>query len=235
MTTEPILLVHGAWCDAGAWGRVPALLRAAGHEVIVPTLPGQAAHPDPASVGLDEIAAALARAIGPGRRARVVGHSLGGMAIAALAEHAPERVASLIWLCAFLPQDGDSATTLMARQPPTIAPAIRRTEWKGGSRLDPALALPVLAQDLTGAEAEAFAASLVPQPNRPQTEPLRRTPATAGIPRHYLLCTRDRAITPALQRAMAEAGDTPITPLDADHFPQRAQPEALTAALLPLL
>ncbi len=53
-----------------------------------------------------------------------------------------------------------------------------------------------------------------------------------SLPRAYVMCLRDQAIMPALQRRMlAAAGCAPVIELDADHFPMASRPDDLVVAL----
>ena len=62
MKRAPILLVHGAFCGAWVWDRFAGPLRAAGHVVIAPDLPGHGPDaPADAAIGLsmNDYAAAI--------------------------------------------------------------------------------------------------------------------------------------------------------------------------------
>lgn len=55
----------------------------------------------------------------------LLGHSMGGMPVSAAAEAEPERVRALVYLCAFLPRDGESLMEIEARNPrPTVPPTV---------------------------------------------------------------------------------------------------------------
>ncbi|CAD6231250.1 unnamed protein product [Miscanthus lutarioriparius] len=103
-----IILVHGTGHGGWCWYRVATLLRAAGHRVDALDL---------AASGIDSrqlrdvptfedytrpLLDAL-RALLPGERAVLVGHSFGGMNIALAAEMFPEKVAAAVFVTAFLP------------------------------------------------------------------------------------------------------------------------------------
>lgn len=232
-----IVLVHGAWSRASTWGEVPARLGALGHTVIAPDLPGHGDDPaDPSAVTLSDYAARIADILRAGPPALLVGHSMGGMAISAAAELAPDHVAGLVYLCAFLPQDGESLLDLMKRQPPTIRPAVRPGPQPGTTLLDAAAALPLLAQDASPTAQAALAAAIGPQPNRPQTDRIHLTPGNFGrLPRAYILCEEDRTITPALQRDMIAASPCdPVLSLPTGHFPQLSAPDRLARLLADL-
>ena len=113
-----IVLVHGAFEDAGCWAAVAPRLEAAGWSVTAVNLPGRA--PDrtpPGQVTLDTMSTAVVEALGAGPSAVLLGHSFGGIVVSAAAEAAPERVRRLVYLAAYLPRDGESLLTLAGRDP----------------------------------------------------------------------------------------------------------------------
>lgn len=106
------VLVHGAWHGAFCWHRVVPLLTAAGHTVVTPTLAGvgeRAAEHHP-GIDLETHATEVTESIDPDgpRDVVLVGHSYGGMVIAAVAARRAERIAGLVYLDAFVPEDGQS-------------------------------------------------------------------------------------------------------------------------------
>ncbi|WP_095588636.1 alpha/beta fold hydrolase [Actibacterium ureilyticum] len=230
----PILLVHGAWGSAESWGTVPARLRAKGFRVNAIDLPGHGHDPTPPeTVRLSDYADRIVDALQGRPPALVVGHSMGGMAITAAAEQAPERFRALVYLCAFLPRDGDSLLSLKKREAPTIGAAVQPGPVPGTTVLDPDRALPFLAQDADPATRSAIRAGLQVQPNRAQTDPVRLSSNRFGmVPKIYVRCLRDQTITPELQQAMAtETRCDRILSLDSGHLPQMTQAAALTDLL----
>ncbi len=233
-----IILVHGAWGQAAGWGIVPAMLSAAGHDVEAVDLPGHGADPTPpGEVTLSHYAEALAARLRPGPPAALVGHSMGGMAISAAAERAPEKVSHLIYVAAFLPRDGESLLSLKRQEPETIGPAVRPGAQKGTTMLDPEIARDILFQDLAPARQAAALALLGPQANAAQTEPVRLSDGRFGrILRDYILCRADRTVTPELQRMMSEQSRCRrVLELDSGHFPQLSVPDQLVAQILDCL
>ncbi|MGK5557318.1 alpha/beta fold hydrolase [Actinomadura kijaniata] len=109
-------MCHGGWCFEELSGR----LRAQGHTVHPLTLTGvgERSHLLPGAVNLDthiqDVTAVLeAENV---RDAVLVGHSYGGMVITGAADRAPDRVASLVYLDAVVPQHGDSCWALVTDQ-----------------------------------------------------------------------------------------------------------------------
>jgi pimeloyl-ACP methyl ester carboxylesterase len=105
------VLVHGAWHGSWCYARVRTLLQQQGHSVFTPTLTGvgERSHLMSRSVNLsthvDDIVNLLEwEELGD---AVLVGHSYGGFVISGAAERLPERIRHLVYLDAFLPNDGE--------------------------------------------------------------------------------------------------------------------------------
>src|SRR6202012_3115759 len=108
-----ILLVHGAFGRAACWDRVLPGLRAAGHSPEAIDLPGAGEDPTPvAEVTLDRYARRVCDALADGPPAILVGHSMGGMVITQAAARCPERIERLVYVAAFVPEDGQSLIDL---------------------------------------------------------------------------------------------------------------------------
>lgn len=106
------VLVHGAWHGSWCWKRVRRALQAQGHEVFTPAL-----------TGVGERSHLLSRAVNLGTHIDDVvnlilweelsdvvlcGHSYGGCVISGVAERIPERIRSLVYLDAFVLEDGEN-------------------------------------------------------------------------------------------------------------------------------
>ena len=109
MTT--FVLVHGAWHGSWCWKRVRRSLQGLGHEVFTPTLTGVAdrSHVASREVNLDTHILDVANLIRFEELSEVVlcGHSYAGAVITGVADHIPERIRSLVYLDAFIPEDGE--------------------------------------------------------------------------------------------------------------------------------
>ncbi len=111
------LLVHGAWHGGWCWQRVAAWLNKAGHRVLTPTLTGlgEKSHllrPDiDLTLHIQDIVNALRWE--DLREVVLCGHSYGGMVITGVAEQESDRLASLVYLDAFVPVDGEAVTDLL--------------------------------------------------------------------------------------------------------------------------
>ena len=121
------LLVHGAWHGGWCWDQVSARLTALGHVVVAPTLTGlcERSHLLSPSVNLSTHIADIAGEIRFKDLSNIVlcGHSYGGMVITGVAERYADRIASIVYLDAFWPRDGESLADITGRPiPPGVNP-----------------------------------------------------------------------------------------------------------------
>lgn len=118
------VLVPGGWHGSWSFEEVIPLLERAGHAVHALTLTGLRPDDDHATVAtanLDTHAGDVLRLLDRAHitSATLVGHSYGGMVIAAAADRAGGRVSRLVHLDAYVPRDGEScwsSTTERYRQ-----------------------------------------------------------------------------------------------------------------------
>jgi pimeloyl-ACP methyl ester carboxylesterase len=188
MTTY--LLVHGAWSGGWIWSRVAPILRKARHDVFTPTLTGlgeraHLANPDiDLSTHIQDVVAILE--CEDLQRVVLVGHSYGGMVITGVAERTAERLSHLVYLDAFVPQDGQSLADLVS---PDLA-----ASFEEGVRLNgDGWRIPPPPPDWSGVTDEAdqrwIQSRLTPQPIKTMFEPVRLSnPEAAELPRTYVYC-----------------------------------------------
>jgi pimeloyl-ACP methyl ester carboxylesterase len=142
------VLVHPAWFGGWCWGRITAPLREQGHDVFTPTLTGlgERAHLAGPDVGLDthvqDVAAVLE--LEQLEEVVLVGHSSSGIVITGVADRVPGRIASLVYLDAFVPEAGRSVLDLL---PPGRRPALEElVETEGDGWALPRFAAPAWEQ-----------------------------------------------------------------------------------------
>jgi pimeloyl-ACP methyl ester carboxylesterase len=112
-TKPTIVLVHGAWADSSSWSGVIKRLRRDGFTVLAPANPLRSLTSDSAY-----ISSFLGQVTGP---VVLVGHSYGGMVITnAATGHA--NVKALVYVSAFIPDQGDSAFALVGTDSHIVPP-----------------------------------------------------------------------------------------------------------------
>lgn len=223
-----IVLVHGSGHGAWCWRDVVPLLEALGHDVCAIDLPSHGDDPTPLEqVTLERYADAVLAAIRG--RAVVVGHSMAGFPISLAAEIAPDRIARLVYLCAYLPWDGYSLVEMRKAAPRhPILKALRISADRQSFSFDPAQVREVLYHDCSD-EAVAFAiAQLGPQPIRPQDTPIALGARFAAVAKSFVRCRQDSAIPAEFQDKMA-SGLAPedVFDLPGSHSPFLADPEGV--------
>src|ERR1700757_751905 len=118
---ETFVLVHGAWAGSVVWRQLEPRLRGAGHEVYAPTLTGigERKHLLSRDIDLDTHIEDVIGVIDEEDLSDIVlvGHSYGGMVITGVADRVPEKVASLVYLDAFVPESGQSLLNVL---PPNL-------------------------------------------------------------------------------------------------------------------
>jgi pimeloyl-ACP methyl ester carboxylesterase len=233
-------LVHGAWHGAWCWEQVEHHLGDLGAASVAVDLPGRSG--DPKSIAeltldsyVDHVVAAIDASPEP---VVLVGHSLGGLVISQTAERIPEKISSLVYLCAMLLQDGQSTIDASVNDSDSQLMAnISLDEAAAASSVVAASAVRDLFYgDCTMEASDNAARLLVPEPVGPASTPVNVTAERWGsVPRSYIICTQDRAISPAQQRAMiASVGVDRVVEMVSSHSPFISQPERLAALLIDL-
>jgi pimeloyl-ACP methyl ester carboxylesterase len=103
------VLVHGAWHGGWCWRRVADLLAKRGHKVFAPTLTGlgDRSHLISGSVNLDTHITDVVNVIKWENLTDIclVAHSYGGWPVSGAIEQVPDRIAAVVYLDAFVPED----------------------------------------------------------------------------------------------------------------------------------
>ena len=126
------VLVHGAWQSTGTWDRLAPLLEKQGHKVITPVLSGLGTDQGRLSPDItlrqhiEDVSRELAKLLG---EVILVGHSYAGMIISGVIEVNPTRVERLVFLDAFIPEDGQRVLDLL---PPEIGAYFRNAAREHG-------------------------------------------------------------------------------------------------------
>jgi pimeloyl-ACP methyl ester carboxylesterase len=163
----------------------------------------------------------------------LVGHSMAGVVISAVAEREPQRLHRLVYVAAYLPGDGDSVYKLSTNDKDSRVGAF----W---TQADPKAYSPasiradglveVFCADCSAADQQALRSSHRAEAVPPLGTPVALSAARFGsVPRAYVHTRQDRAVSLALQRQMlARAGGAgAVLELDTGHLPMWTQPRAL--------
>src|SRR4249920_3550940 len=215
-TMTRIVLVHGGFVDGSGWQGVYEHLRRDGYSVSVVQNP---------TLSLADDVAATKRAIdAAGETVILVGHSYGGVVVTEAGTH--PKVAALVYIAAFAPDEGESVNTLIADPPPGAPVPPILPPQDGFLFLDREEFHASFAGDLSAEQAAFMADSQVPW----GVEALGGTisePAWRSKPSWYLVSTEDRMIPPPAQREMSARAGSTVVEVVGSHSIYVSQPAAV--------
>jgi pimeloyl-ACP methyl ester carboxylesterase len=231
------LLVHGAWHAGWVWDRVARQLRHGGHTVLALDLPGHGADGTPVQQVtlpsyVDKVLGVIDECAEP---VVLAGHSMGGIVISQAAEQRPERIGALVYVCAFLLRDRQSLLEIaQADKDALVMPNAIASADGASVTLRPEILRDAFYGACSDDDYSVAKSRLVPQATAPLGTSLHLTSANFGrVPRIYIECLQDRAITIACQRQMqAVVGCDQVITLNCDHSPFFSATDELVSALL---
>lgn len=237
-TPKPtIVLVHGAWADSSGWSGVVQNLQDNGYTVVAPPNPLRGLSSDSAY-----LASYLQTISGP---IVLVGHSYGGAVITNAALN-NSNVKALVFVDAFIPDQGENALQLAGVQPGSClggggdpTKVFNLVQYPGSPAGDFDLYLKVgpdapypgfascFANDLPASKAAVLAATQRPIALLGGSEP-SGVPAWKTIPSWAVIGTLDHVIPPAELLFMAQRANAHITTIRASHLSMISQPDAVS-------
>lgn len=204
------VLVHGGWAGGWCWDKVVPILRESATCVQTLDLPGHGKDRTP----IHEISlAAYTQRVCETLDAQaepviLVGHSLGGIVISQVAEERPEKIQMLVYLSAFLLQNGESLFQFASIDTDSlITPYLIMNQEQGYFTFkEDAPIKEMLGADCSDEDIEWAKSLLVPEPLAPSVTPIHITEGNYGrVPRVYIETLRDRGLSPSLQKKMYTA------------------------------
>jgi pimeloyl-ACP methyl ester carboxylesterase len=221
--TTTWLVCHGAWSAGWAWKKMRPLLHTPPQSLLhAPTMTGvgERAHLGGSHVTLNTHIEDILGVIEMEDLFGItlIGHSYGGMVATGVADRARARVAKLIYLDAFVPENGKSLYDLIGRPPSASG-----TDWRTPPRPSPPDTSP---EDLAWVTPRR-----TPQPIGTLTTPLQLSGAPLP-PRAYIRCLRIAPDDPMKSSAdRAKEQGWPYREIDASHNPHVTAPDLLAATL----
>jgi pimeloyl-ACP methyl ester carboxylesterase len=215
-----VVLVHGGFVDGSGWQGVYKALRKDGYAVTIVQNPTLSLADDVAVTRR-----ALAAQDGP---VILVGHSYGGVVITEAGND--PRVAGLVYVAAFVPDKGESVSSLIKDPPPGAPVPPILPPQDGYLFLDKAKFSASFAADVS-ADASAFMAdSQVPWGVAALTGAVSE-PAWKTKPSWYLVATDDRMIPPDAQRAMSKRAGSTVAEVEGSHAVYVSRPDAVASLI----
>ncbi|MCP8952800.1 alpha/beta fold hydrolase [Bacillus safensis] len=231
ISLNTFLFVHGAFQGGWCWDQITPALQQKGHKVVAIDLPGSGEDvTPPQDVSLKSYVKKVVSTIEKiDQPVILVGHSMSGMVISQAAEEIPEKIKKLVYVCAFVPENGQAVSDIASGGPKATL-----------NEKDQTLTLieEFIAEDMLNESSEEdlrlFKRNIRPQPVQPFEDKVSLTNIRFGhVPSVYIETTKDRSIPIDLQRQMyATRSFERIYTLDADHFPFYSRKKELVGCLL---
>jgi pimeloyl-ACP methyl ester carboxylesterase len=215
-----VVLVHGGFVDGSGWEGVYGILRKKGYDVAVV---------QNATKSLaDDVATTRAVIANQTKPVILVGHSYGG-AVITEAGNDP-KVAALVYITAFAPDQGESVASLIKDPPPGAPVPPILPPQDGFLFLDKAKFPASFAGDVEKDKAAFMADSQVPWGLEALSAAIT-TPAWKSKPSWYLLVTDDQMIPIAAQRLMSKRAGATVAEVGGSHAIYVSQPTAVAALI----
>ena len=217
---KSIVLVHGGFVDGSGWEGVYNSLKKDGYKVSVVQNP---------TVSLAEDVAVTKRVIAAADgNVILVGHSYGGVVITEAGTD--PKVAGLVYVTAFAPDQGESVGKLIANPPPGAPVPPILPPQDGFLMLDKAKFAESFAADVKPELADFMANSQVPWGLAALNGEVS-APAWKSKPSWYLVATDDKMIPVPAQRMMAKRADAKVVDQTGSHSVYVSHPEAVAAVI----
>lgn len=233
---KTFILIHGSWHSAWNWHKVVPLLEQMGNKVIAIDLPGMgrdktAVEKVTLQTSVDKVCEVIDAVEG---KIVLVGHSKNGIVISQAAEYRPEKIEKLIYLAAYLVPNGKTQREYSLKDTQGIlkpfvdfheatqSTTLRSEIYKEGLYHDCDDDIPAMAKYILSHE--PFVSGITP---------LQLSDEKYGIvPRYYIECTEDKAVTPFIQRKMyEETGCKKVYSMATSHSPFFSKPAELVTIL----
>ena len=232
-----IVLEHGAWADSSSWSDVISGLRRRGFTVYAPPNPLRGLPQDSAHLHQFLIQNAALQ----GQPIVLVAHSYGGAVITNAAVGAPE-VRALVYVNAFIPDEGDTVLGLVSAKPGSClggdpADVFNLVPYPGGPPGDvdfyikPNTVPGCFASGLPAGQAAIIAATQRPLAASTFNEP-SGSPAWKTIPSWAVIGTADQVIPPAQLTFMAQRAGAHVTDVNAGHLSLISRAPDVTRVIL---
>ncbi|MFC5584974.1 alpha/beta fold hydrolase [Nitratireductor kimnyeongensis] len=211
--TPKVLLVPGIGMEGASWRAVFEKLTAKGIETKVLQLPFTSMPDD-----VKAARRAIRQEDGP---MVLVGHSYGGMIITQAAQEPAAR--ALVYIAAFQPEVGDSLASLNATMPPAMSADPLTISEDGYFTVKDAVWMKDVANGLSPADA-TYTANAQAAANIAIFTQTAQFAAWHGLPVWSAVATRDRTVSPDLQRWMSERSGAQTIEIAAGHLLPMSHP-----------
>lgn len=220
-TIKNVVLVHGAFADGSGYKGLYDELTKKGYHVTIVQNPLTSLEDDVAAVEL-----ALDKQDGP---AILAGHSWGGAVITQAGNHS--KVAALIYIAAFQPDNGESALQWLQTAPPAPENGVLPPDEKGIVYYDKDKYHAGFCADISKKESDFMYASQGAFYAKGFITPITNA-AWRKKPAFGIVATDDKSIAPSIQRTMYSRSNTKVTEIKGSHAVYISQPAKVAAVII---
>lgn len=203
---KTFILIHGSWHSAWNWHRVAPILESRGNRVIALDLLGMGRDKTPIhTIKMADNVQRLCDLIDSIEgQVVLVGHSKNGIMISQAAEYRPHKIEKLVYLAAYLIPNGKTQREYSVQDTEgVLKPYVTIHPELNASTLQPEIYKQGLYHDCEEHILELAKVLLSHEPIESGMTPLQLTEENFGsLPRYYIECTEDRAVTPYIQKVM---------------------------------
>ena len=229
------VLVHGAWHGSWCWARVRRALLDRGHDVFTPTLTGigERSHLLSRDIDLQVHVDDIANLVRWEELDQVIlcGHSYGGAVISGVADLLPDRIAALVYLDAFLLEEGESLHDLLPAEHRELQLSLAE-QFGDGWRVPP---IPAEIFNVNARDRDWVDRQCTPQPLATFQQKLRLSRGPSAIARnHYIFASGWEGTPFAASYGRAKARGWTTAEISCGHDVMLDEPEALVSELLGL-
>jgi len=230
------VLVHGAWADESAWGGVRNELAKRANVVVV-NLPAHGIELTPANkVSLQDYARYVSGVVNsqPGK-VILVGHSMAGAVISQVAESIPAKIDKLIYVAAYLQQNGEDILSLSGKDTQSrVGAALEFNADYSAATIKKEVLPAAVCNDCPDYMKDVLVKYHKAEPVKPLGEKVKLTAARFGsVPKYYIATTEDMAVGYGLQQSMIRTNGTvkKVYTMNTSHLPFVVQPAQFLSIL----
>lgn len=237
---DTLVLVHGAFQSASDWGAVVSQLESTGNNVIAVNLPGRDTDGEAAKAislqsYIDNVIGVVSTVDQP---VHLIGHSFGGITITAVAEVIPDNIETLVYIAAYVPEDGESMEKLAYSDKDngfTEKSFVVAKDYSHATILEEDQAR-LFGNDADAEQINSLQASMIKEPLAPIGTPVSITEGnSSSVKKAYIRTLRDQTVSTPLQTKMLmRAKIDNVIDIDSGHLPYLTEPEQLVGAILKL-
>jgi pimeloyl-ACP methyl ester carboxylesterase len=229
--SETFVLVHGTWHGGWAWQGVIRQLEAKGHRAYAPTMIGHG--PADERDCVDSVVSYIRHR--DLRDVILVGHSFGGSVISRAVEYLPDRIKRLIFLDAFVLEDGQSIYDNLPGFLIELLDQLTQASPDNTTLLPFEIWRDHFIEDASEAVARVLWEQTAPSPNQPNVEKLDlKAFYSLNIPKSFVYCRQDMTLPPGSwhPQMSSRLGTFKLVEMDGSHEVMFTRPAEVAEKLV---